>query len=273
MNDTTTTTTTTAAPPAWHNGVDAGVLSAWQNKGYDLSDPVKTTAMMWDQYSHLQRSVGMPAERVVYLPKDAADEAGIKSFRQKIGIPADAKEYSFDGVKFADGTELEAGFTDAMRGALHKAGVPRDAAGDLVKSVIKYLDDADAAEKTVATSKLDDQKKALKTSWGTRHDENLLAAKQGARRLGVDPETVNALENAIGYDKVMEMFRKVGAGTSEDTFHEGRNTGAPATAATAQARLDELKRDDAWQKRLFAGDATTAREFHALMEQIAGVVA
>lgn len=275
MTDTPPPAPSPAPPPAaWHSGVDAGVVSAWTNKGYDLADPVKTATAMWEQYKNLESHMGVPPERLIRLPKDAADEAGWKSVRQRLGVPAEAKDYDFNGIKFGDGTDLEAGFTDAMRGALHKAGVAKDSAPEVVKAVIKYLDDADASEKTVATSKLAEQKAALAKSWGTKADENMLAAKQGARRLGVTPETVAALENVIGYDAIMEMFRKIGAGTSEDTFvGSGNRTGDPTTQQGAQARLDELKKDDGWVKRLMGGDITTRREFDALMEQIAGVVA
>jgi len=71
----------------------------------------------------------------------------------------------------------------------------------------------------------------------------------------------------------MEMFRKIGAGTSEDTFVEDGRLGSPATAANAQERLNELQNDSAWRTRLLAGDAAAKREFFALTEQIAGVVA
>jgi hypothetical protein len=263
--------TTVTTPPAWHNGIDAGVTAAWTNKGYDLSDPVKTATAMWEQYKNLESHMGVPADRLLRLPKDAADEAGWKSVRTRLGVPNEAKDYDFAGVKFADGTDLEQGFTDTMRASLHKAGVAKDAAPEVVKAVIKYLDDAAAAEGTTKAQTLAEQKAALQKSWGPRHDENLLAAKQGARRLGVEPETVAALESLVGYDKVMEMFRKVGAGTNEDTFHVGRETGSPSTQVGAQARLTELQADKAWVNRLMSGDMTAKREFHALTEQIAGV--
>lgn len=261
----------TVTPPAWHNGVDAGVLAAWQNKGYDLTNPLTTATKMWEQYAHLESHLGAPADRIIRLPKDAADEAGWTSTYRRLGMPAEAKDYDFSAVKFADGTDLEAGFTDAMRGALHKARVSKDAAPEVVKAVIKYLDDAAAAEGTTKAQTLTEQKDALKKSWGPRHDENLLAAKQAVRRLGLDPETVAALEGVIGYDKVMEMFRKVGVGSNEDTFHAGREPGNPATQQGAQARLEELQKDAGWVNRLMSGDVTARKEFNALTEQISGV--
>lgn len=256
----------------WHQGIDAAVIEKWQGKGYDLTNPKETASKMWEQYAHLESHLGVPADRLIRLPKDAADQAGWQNVHQRLGVPKEAKDYDLGSVKFADGTDLEAGFIDGMRSALHRANVSKDSAPEIVKAVIKYLDDADKAEIDVRTSTLNNQKEALKKSWGPRHDENLLAAQQGARRLGVDKETVAQLESLIGYDKVMEMFRKVGAGTSEETFIDGK-TGHTPTASSAQSRLAELQRDDAWQKRLFNGDTTARREFDALIEQIAGVSA
>lgn len=259
----------------WHQGVDTAVVAAWQNKGIDLADPKVALSKMWEQYSNLEKHMGVPADRLVRLPKDAADEEGIKAFRQKLGVPNEAKDYDFAGIKRADGADVDAALSDTMRGALHKAGVPKDAAPEVIKAVVKHLDDTRAADDTARASKLAEQKGELQKSWGPKHDENLLAAKQGARRLGVEHETVAALESLIGYDKVMEMFRKVGAGTSEDTFHTAGRSGADGapTADTAKARLDELRNDPAWRTRLFAGDATAKREFYTLTEQIAGAVA
>jgi|SRR5882672_4714245 len=271
MAEAAATTTTTTAP--WHQGVDAETLGFWQNKGYDLADPKTFATKITEQYRNAERHLGVPADQLLRLPKDATDQDGWKTVHQRLGVPKEAKDYDLAGIKFGDGTELEAGFVDGMRTALHQAAVSKDKAPEVVKAVIKYLDDADKAETDTRTTKLNEQKETLKKSWGPKHDENLLAAKQGARRLGVEPETVAELEKLVGYDKVMEMFRKVGAGTSEDTFHEGRTTGSPPTADSAKARLDELQNDAAWRTRLFAGDATANREFIALTEQIVGISA
>src|SRR4029077_19264996 len=120
--------------------------------------------------SHL----GVPADRLIRLPKDASDTAAWQGVHQRLGVPKDAKEYDFGGIKFADGTELEQSFTDSMRGALHKANVSKEVAGDLVKAVIKYFDDADAAEKTTRTSSLEAEKATLLKSWGQSAEQNRL---------------------------------------------------------------------------------------------------
>ena len=46
-----------------------------------------------------------------------------------------------------------------------------------------------------------------------------------------------------------------------------------ATPAEAAARLETVRNDDVWQKRLLAKDAATVRKFEALHEKAAGVAA
>jgi hypothetical protein len=100
---------------------------------------------------------------------------------------------------------------------------------------------------------------------------------EGARRLGITPEAVKAMESQIGYRSVMETMRKIGAGTSEDTFVEGGGNkpggGSPTTREGAVSRLNELMQDPAWGKRLTAGDVQATTEWRSLLQMIDGVAA
>jgi len=99
---------------------------------------------------------------------------------------------------------------------------------------------------------------------------------EGARRLGIVPEAIQALEGQIGYAAVMNAMRKIGMGTSEDTFVERGASGGTAqtvgvtTREGAVARLNELKADKAWGAKLLSGDAATRREWTALEQMAAG---
>lgn len=258
----------------WHHGIDAGIMGHWQNKGYDLSDPGKVAVEATKAAMHAQSLLGVPKEQIVRLPADANDEAGWRGVYSRLGVPADAKEYDLAGIKFANGDEIEAGFSDTMRAALHKARVTKEMAPEVVKAVVKFMDDADSAEATARTAKIETERAALKRDWGQNFDLNRLHAMEGAKRLGVSPETVAQLEQQVGYAQVMEMFRRVGAGTREDTFVEGARTrpdGLPATMAGAKQMLAEKQADPAWVQRLFAKDPTTLREFQNLTKLATGL--
>lgn len=263
-----------AATPAanatpWHTGVEAEMLGHWQNKGWKTDDPKEVAVAATKQARELERHFGVPADQLLKLPKADAKPDELAAFYQRLGAPKEPKEYDFSDIKFA-GNDLEQSFADAMRASLAAAFVPKDRAGEIVKGVVKYLESADAAESAVTKAKIDAERADLKKNWGPNYDYNHLKAMEGARKLGITPEAVQALENQIGYAAVMDAMRKIGAGTSEDAFHEGGGGGGnPTTLAGAQALLNERLADKAWGKRLIDGDAATKAEWLALTTQIA----
>jgi len=256
----------------WHAGVDADILGTWQMKHYDLSDPKTVAIEATKAYNNAQQKLGHSPDFMLKLPTDQNDVAGWESVWQRLGAPADPKEYDFSSVKHADGSAPDPALLEAVRQAAAAVRAPKERAGEIANALLKHLDGTKASQAAEAAAKLAAEKAELAKSWGTNAEFNRLTAMQGAKRLGVDEETVAKLENAVGYSKVMEMFRKVGAGTREDTFHEGSRGNAggfPATAEGAQSRLNELIADRAWGERLTNGDAAARREFDSLTQMIA----
>jgi len=271
VTEPTPTPTPAPAPTPWHTGVDAEILGHWQNKGYSLDDPKNVAIEVTKQARELQKHFGVPADRIIKLPEKPDDEAGWSTVWQRLGAPKDAKEYDFANIKFTDGTELESSFTDTMRATFAKAHVPKETAAEVTKAVIKYLESADTEEAAAKGAALATEKAALAKNWGNKFEFNKLTAQQGAQRLGVTEEEIGKLESVVGYAKVMEMFRRIGAATSEDTFVEGR--GSPsnnvATVEGAKARLAELMADQDWGSRLLKNDAAAVREWTNLTQLIA----
>lgn len=261
-----------APPPApWHQGIDADTLGFWQNKGLDTADPKVLAAKLTEQYRGLEKHIGAPPERIIRLPDKTDDKAGWDGVWSKLGVPAEAKDYDFAGIKHTDGKDVDAALTDALRAALHTARTPKDRAPDVIKAVVKSLDDRATQEATVLAGKLAEEKATLAKNWGPNAEFNRLKAMEGARRAGVSPEGVAALENQIGYAATMELFRRIGSGTSEDMWHDGNKgpAGHPTTLEGAQSQLKQLESDKEWGKRLRAGDAATVAQWTALTNQIA----
>src|SRR5262245_34126622 len=259
-----TPTPTPTPAPAWHDGVSADHMGFWNNKGYDLNNFKDFAIKITDSYRAAEKHIGAPADQLLRIPQANAKPEDVTAFWRRLGA-VEGKDYDLSGVKF-NGQDLEPAFADAMRGALANAFVPKDKASTVVGAVVKYLEDAEKAETAITTNKVNEQKAKLKADWGTNFDFNHLKAMEGARRLGITPEAVQALENQIGYAAVMETMRKIGAGTTEDTFIERGATGGgmPVTAGAAQARLEELGNDQAWVKRFLAGDPAAKAEWEGL---------
>jgi hypothetical protein len=194
---------------------------------------------------------------------------------ERLGKPKEAKDYDLSGVKFSDGKELEAGFIDNMRAALHSAHVPKDAAPTVITAFVKYMEDANSAATAINKTKGDAEKATLAKNWGQNFDFNHMKAIEGARRLGITPEAVKLMENQVGYSAVMEAMRKIGAGTTEATFVERgtSGTGVPTTREGAISRKESLLADKAWGARYIAGDLQAKQEMTALNTLIDGEAA
>jgi hypothetical protein len=272
---------TPPTPPAtaWHTGVAPEMLGFWQNKGLPLDDPKAFGAKLTELYQNAEKFIGVPPDQVIKLPKPDAKPEEISAFRQRLGVPAEAKDYDFSTIKDAGGQPLAAPLADALRAASHEAGVPKDAAAKVAAAVVKHLDSVRSTETTLAAGKLAEERVKLEQNWGGKdsptYQFNHLQAVEGARRLGITPEAVKALENQIGYSSVMDAMRKVGAARSEDAFvtSPGSGSGTPTTREGAMARKVELMADKAWGARLTAGDTEARREYDNLNKIILGDMA
>jgi hypothetical protein len=268
-----------APPPAkpWHDGVDAEILGHWQNKGWKVEDPKEIALAATKQAREAERHFGVPVDRLLKLPAADAKPEEIAAFRQRLGAPVKPEEYDFSSVKNAAGEAIPQPLADALRVAAHAKGLTKDDAATAAQTFVKYLDDTASAQNTVAAGKLAEERLTLEKNWGGKdsatYQFNHLKAIEGARKLGITPEGVKAMEGQVGYHSVMEAMRKIGAGTSEATFHEGGGSGGPTTREGAASRLAELEGDKAWGKRLSAGDAVAAAEWRQLTALATGEAA
>ena len=272
---TTGTTTSTTATTPWHTGqADAEMLGYWQNKGFDIADPAKVATAATKAAIEAQKFIGLPPDRLIRLPEKTAEPSAWDAVYQRLGAPADPKEYDFSAVKHADGSAPAQSLVDAARATAAALRAPKDKAAEIAAAMVKHADAAKAETDAARAQTVAEQKAKLAQSWGAKAEENRLLAMQGARRLGITPEAVALLEQQIGYDGVMEAMRKIGAGTTEDTFvTSGNRSGSPATVESAQQRLTELNSDAAWRTRLLNGDIAARREWMQLTSTIAGVAA
>jgi hypothetical protein len=257
------------APPAgtpWHAGIEADTIGWWQNKGLPLDDPKVFAGKLTEQYRNLEKFTGGPPERLIKLPEKPEDTAGWNAVWQRLGAPAKAEDYDFTSVKHVDGKAPEEGLIVAIRNAAMAVHAPKDKAAELANAVVKHLDSV-TTERAVATkAALEIERAELLKNWtAAKFEFNRLTAMQGAQRIGITQEDVAKLESVVGYARVMEMFRRIGAATSEDTFVEGRGGGDNTTTTEgARARLNELMADEDWGRRLTKGDAAAVREFNNL---------
>jgi hypothetical protein len=270
MNDIPTPTPTpsptpTPTPDAWHAGVADDIKGFWQNKGLPLDNPKEFGIKLTELYKGAEKFIGVPPDQVVKIPKADAPPEDIRAYYERLGAPKEAKDYDLSPIK-------DQAISDTLRATMHSRGVPKDAATEIAKSVATALESQATQRTTEQTANLEVERAKLKESWGPSFEYNKLKAMDGARRLGMAPETVASLENLMGYAGVMETLRKIGVGTSEATFIDrglGTN-GQVTTREGAVARKAELMADKAWGARYLAGGVAEVREMTGLNMMITG---
>jgi hypothetical protein len=259
-------------PAAWYGDkLDAELVGHIQNRGWH-NKPVNEVAIeAIKSHREAEKHMGVPAERLIRLPANMTDREAMKPVWQKLGAPTDAKDYDFSAVKNAAGEVINPKLADAIRGVAAELSLPKDAAPAVASAIIKHLDGLNAETTALSTEALNKERDALKANWGNNFEAHKVVAKAGAAKLGIDPEAVEALEKVVGYAKVMEAFRRVGALSGEDKFFDGGpNNPGTMTREQAVARKAELQRDAEWSKRYLAGGSAEGREMQALITIIAG---
>lgn len=261
-------------PPAgdpWYKGAPDEIVGHLRNRGWDQK-PVNEVALAAIQsHREAEKLIGAPADQMVRLPKDKADADGWKAVWQRLGAPADPKDYDFSALKRADGSALDAGLVDALRLVAGANSLPKEAAAAVAAGIVKHLDQTAATAKNEAEIKLAAERQDLDKLWDVNKDANKFIAQNAAKKLGIDPEAVAKLEGQVGYAKVMEMFRRIGVSTGEARFLDsGGSKPGVMTREEAVSRKAELRNDKAWVTKYLAGDTVAKREMLALEVLITG---
>lgn len=265
----TPATTTTEAP--WYQGADAETIGHLTNKGWDKMAPKDAALAASKAFREAEKFIGVPPERVLRMPKDAADQEGWNAVYSRLGVPKDTTGYDFSGVKREDGGELPSGFLDSFKNWAHQSKLTPEAAKSLAQEVVKFSEKSDAAQKAIRDGEIAKAKEALANNWGANFEANKFVAQQAAVKLGLTPEQVQAMEGNIGYDKVMEVLRNVGARLGEDKFVANASPGGTGIMSKEQAvaQLAALKRDTDFAQRYLKGDYEAKRQMDALHRIIA----
>lgn len=263
----------------WYKSVDGGVdaetIGLWQNKGLDVNDPAKIAVGVTKMYRAAEGLIGARADHDLLPVPKAPDKGDWNAVWTKLGKPAKAEEYDLSGVKFADGSALDDKFVSAVREAAFKANLPKGAVPEFTKAVVAYMDGQDASEAADRTAKGQAEAAELAREWGTtpealKASPHMKAAQAAIIALGGDAmlEAVNALEGAVGYKAVMNMFRGIASKIGEDRWITGEgNPGdrnVPMTAEQAADRKRTLRNDNVWVQKFLSGDKDAAREMAAI---------
>lgn len=260
-------------PPAadvWTTGLDAEIIGHAQTQGWDKLTPAQAAAAAIKEARANATINGIPAAELVRVPTDRNPEA-MRALYERLGRPKDDAGYDFSTVKVGD-QPLDAAFTDKVRAIAAAENLPLDVAQRVAAGFAGYQAEVATARATETAAALVEAKGRLAANWGANAEANMFVAKQAAAKLGVDAAGIAALEQVVGYDKVMELFLTVGQKIGEDKFITNGNPAIPGVLSKEQAvaQKKDLMQDTAFTARYLAGDAAAVRQMTALNTLIAG---
>jgi hypothetical protein len=245
----------TPAPPApavtgaipWLKDADEPTVGYVQNKGW--TEP----AQVLQGYRHLETMLGADkAGRTVVMPGEKAEAAEFDAFYNKLGRPADAKDYKVD---MPDGSPPE--YADGFRGKAHELGLTSKQVEGLAEWNNKFASDVSANQSNQSAEAFNRDTTSLKTEWGAAHDQNVLLARQAAQSLGWDGPKIDKISGAIGHAELMKTLQQIGAKTGESDFVSGKSTnyGTAKSPAQAKAEISALRNDKEFTAKLLNKDA------------------
>lgn len=260
----TTETLNAGAPPAagaptapeWLKGADELTVGYVQNKGW--TEPTQVL----EGYRNLEKLLGADkAGRAVVLPGEKAEPAEVAAFYEKLGRPADPKDY-----KIAVPEGYDPGFAEAAKAKFHELGITAKQAEGLAAWNNEYVGGMVAGQQNQTAEAFQQDVAALKESWGAAHDQNVVVARNVVNALGWDSAKVDKLSAAIGHKELMTTLHQLGTRMGEDSFVSGKDNqyGGALTPAQAKSRIQELRSDKAWTAKYLSRDAEAMAEMTKL---------
>lgn len=245
----------------WYAGIpDEGLRGYVQTKGF------KDPAALAGAYQNLEKLVGVPQERLLKLPEKADDPAWDGVYN-RLGRPEkpDGYELKFDG---------DDALAKRMAAAMHKAGVPKQAAGVLNEEWNAYVTELIEADTRAQEQRDKVEIDGLKAKWGGDYEKNVELGRRAGREFGLSEDEFKAVSASLGPGKTLELFSKIGSKLGEaGSFDAGSGSGGAGggfgmSADGAKARIQALTQDKDWTAKYLNGDVS-ARDEMTRLQQIA----
>lgn len=273
---TAVSTAVSAAPEAkWYSGFDAETQNYITTRGLADKDPTAAFLETAKAHQEAQRYIGVPKEQLLTLPKPDAPPEEWDAVYERLGYSKDPEAYKLEGLKFADGSDAEDGFKDFVRAQAAELKLSPAAATKLAENAMKFLEGAEAATTAETQAAATRAMEQLRQSWGPNYEANTVIVDNAYKAMmtaaGFSQEqmttAIQKLGETMGKAETMQLLLAVGQKLGEDTFVGGGGPSGqlgPRNAEQAKARIDELKKDSAFTKRLLDGGLAEAKEMESL---------
>ena len=256
----------------WIDSLDADHQTHASTKGWDKMEPDAAAAAIVKAHRALEQHLGVPADQLLRLPKDATDPSYQGIYERVVGmsVPATADGYTFDGIKFKDGSTLEPEDVAFVRELGTKYKLPAQAVRGIAADLAARYDALSETDGTAAETAKAANQAALRMAWNTDYDQKAFSATKAAEAVGFTPEVLAHMASLSpeAYVKNMNALVLLGAQMQEATILRGGNQPADPTAGLSaeQAAVQKQARlgDPEFAKKLMAKDPTAWEEINKL---------
>lgn len=264
--------------PEWFEELDAELAAHAATKGWNKPASELDLGAMVKAHFNAEKMIGVPADQLIRVPKDANDPnyASIYDRIVGMGAPKDAAAYDLSEVRFKDGSPIDEADANFVRGIAAELKLPVHAARVIAA---KFADRASAtlAEQAAGTeTRKAANHAAIRSLWGTEHDQKAFSAQRAAEAVGFPADVISHMVElpAEKYIASMEALVKLGQQMNEAAMLRGGRGAADPTASMtadqARDRIEELKTDQRWLAQFGAGDVEAHRLFDKLTRIMAG---
>lgn len=242
--------------PQWTDGFSDDLKGYVENKGF------RDAASVVDSYINLEKLVGVPKDRLLKVPEKLDDDASLMEIYNRLGRPEKADSYKVDVPEGGDKN-----FASWAQNTFHELGLTQRQGEALAAKWNEYVGGLNETATTENLAKIEADNLSLKKEWGAAYEAEVGKAKQAVSEFGLDSDTIDQLENAMGFAGVMKFFNKIGSKLGEGKFVNGE--GSPSfngslTPQAAQARINALRQDSEFIKRFTGGDTSARDEMERL---------
>lgn len=214
-----------------------------------------------DSYKNLEKHLGADKADLLRIPR--GEGADLSEVWNKLGRPETSDKYDLPDT-------VEKEFKDKF----FELGLSSNQA----KSLVAFADEwakghqPDPNEGQKELEKIRGvQLEAVKKEWGSNFEENKnlaeLAVADLEKSIGLDADTLDKLGDVIGVDKALKLFATIGQQYKSGTVVQKNYLGnGGETPEMAKHKLQVLKNDTEFQKKIASGNQEALRELDRLID-------
>lgn len=235
----------------WFDSFDADTKTWIGGMGLDKLDPSQALAKVLPMYRGAESKLGVPADKLLRMPKDDNDAEGFMQIMTKLGRPEKPEDY---GIQAPEGDAGE--FLKTATGWFHELGIPKRQAAGLATKWNEHVQATQNADMERWNARHDEEITALKAEWkGEDFDKNMDLARRVMGAMGYNADQLKAIERAVGPKAMLMGFQKFGSAIGEHRFVGDGN--ANFGGGSIDDQIAALRRDPEYGK-----DSVKGRELN-----------